>query len=379
MGKLNKNERGFSAVEGFIILVMLALIGLAGWYVWHRNKSSNANITPSNSSNAIVSSANQWTGGGGNYNWSDAKNWSKGTPKDGQDIEIDMAKVKQPSDGSQLAFKNDLNITIGKLTFKGSIPSGIFDIRGNPLKIAGGIVDSVAQTDPNSAIVQAGIDTDVIFTKDQTVSISSKNGDFSFGHAGDKTVDIGDHHITFVTTNKATIGINSPIKGTGKLTFPASSTSTTFRYPSPQFSGDTEIAGGIVDMDKPLALGTGRITVSDGAALGVSSAGTTSFTINNPLTLSGNGFKWTDHSNSGLTSGAVYSCLTQAEEGCGGGTNVTITGQIILLSNTQLGTSPADPSAPAPTSTTTTYHISKPVQGGYSLTAVPNSFVRILQ
>lgn len=35
MGKLHTNKNGFSAVEGLIVLVVLGLIAVAGWYVLH--------------------------------------------------------------------------------------------------------------------------------------------------------------------------------------------------------------------------------------------------------------------------------------------------------------------------------------------------------
>ena len=55
MKKLSRNSAGFSTVEGLLILVIAALIGFVGWYVWHGknntdkayNAVSSANNTPS--------------------------------------------------------------------------------------------------------------------------------------------------------------------------------------------------------------------------------------------------------------------------------------------------------------------------------------------
>lgn len=45
MGKIKKDQAGFSAVEALIILVVVGLLAFAGWYVWRHNHKQNTNKT----------------------------------------------------------------------------------------------------------------------------------------------------------------------------------------------------------------------------------------------------------------------------------------------------------------------------------------------
>ncbi|MDB5163620.1 MAG: hypothetical protein JWS12_237 [Candidatus Saccharibacteria bacterium] len=48
------NSRGFSAVEGLLILVIVGIIGFVGWYVYKSNKDANKSL--SNASQSTISS-----------------------------------------------------------------------------------------------------------------------------------------------------------------------------------------------------------------------------------------------------------------------------------------------------------------------------------
>jgi hypothetical protein len=48
MGIHKRFESGFSAVEAFIIIVILALLGFGGWYVFHKQKSDTGNTSGTN-------------------------------------------------------------------------------------------------------------------------------------------------------------------------------------------------------------------------------------------------------------------------------------------------------------------------------------------
>ena len=39
-----KNQKGFSAVEGFLILVIVTMIGGVGWYVWKSNQDAKKGL-----------------------------------------------------------------------------------------------------------------------------------------------------------------------------------------------------------------------------------------------------------------------------------------------------------------------------------------------
>jgi len=51
MGKIRKNEAGFSPVEVVMVLVIVALIGMVGWLVYkNHNKTTNNSATTANTS-----------------------------------------------------------------------------------------------------------------------------------------------------------------------------------------------------------------------------------------------------------------------------------------------------------------------------------------
>ncbi|HUD05345.1 MAG TPA: PsbP-related protein [Candidatus Saccharimonadales bacterium] len=58
MGKLQKNEKGFSAVEVVLVIVIVALIGVVGWMVYknHHKTTSVTTVTTSRSSSATTPS-----------------------------------------------------------------------------------------------------------------------------------------------------------------------------------------------------------------------------------------------------------------------------------------------------------------------------------
>jgi hypothetical protein len=50
VGKLQNNQNGFSAVEALLLIVIVAIIGGTGWYVWHAKSNTNKALTVNNSS-----------------------------------------------------------------------------------------------------------------------------------------------------------------------------------------------------------------------------------------------------------------------------------------------------------------------------------------
>jgi len=46
--------KGFSAIEGVIILLIVALLGISGWYVWQRNRQ-DTNLVSTTATQATAS------------------------------------------------------------------------------------------------------------------------------------------------------------------------------------------------------------------------------------------------------------------------------------------------------------------------------------
>lgn len=42
---MNRNQKGFSAVEGLLILVIVVLMGFVGWYLWSRDSGTGSKTT----------------------------------------------------------------------------------------------------------------------------------------------------------------------------------------------------------------------------------------------------------------------------------------------------------------------------------------------
>lgn len=61
---MNKNQKGFSAVEGLLILIIVGLIGFTGWYVWQAKQNADKTLnaaatTASNTPKTIKNSSQQ--------------------------------------------------------------------------------------------------------------------------------------------------------------------------------------------------------------------------------------------------------------------------------------------------------------------------------
>jgi hypothetical protein len=194
-------------------------------------------------------------------------------------------------------------------------------------------------------------------------------------------VALGGSTLTFNAAGSSEITFGA-LSGNGKLLFPDNAISSpafvTFTDPSPNFDGQVSIGSGDgISMQDPDAFGSSSIQIAAGGTLGLNGLGTTSLNLSNNITMGGNGTAASPSSTTGSYSGAINACLTPGEEYCPDGGVVTLSGNVTLTSNTELGASYSGGSSQAPTSTTITYNIAKPLSGNYSLTAVPDSMVVI--
>jgi hypothetical protein len=46
MGKLRTHQLGFSGIEGLLVIVLVAMLGFVGWYVWHSGQTASQTLTP---------------------------------------------------------------------------------------------------------------------------------------------------------------------------------------------------------------------------------------------------------------------------------------------------------------------------------------------
>lgn len=48
---MNKNQKGFSVVEGLLFLIIIGVLGFVGWYVWHSKNAADDNLKNAASTN----------------------------------------------------------------------------------------------------------------------------------------------------------------------------------------------------------------------------------------------------------------------------------------------------------------------------------------
>ena len=116
------------------------------------------------------------------------------------------------------------------------------------------------------------------------------------------------------------------------------------------------------------AFGNSSINVMNGGALSIFAAGTSSYSVNNPITVSGNGIT----QSNGSVTGAISACVTSAENGCGASENITFTGKVKLLGNTQIGRSA--PSSLGANNTHVSYTFNNLDKNGYTLNTVTDYY-----
>jgi len=373
-----------------IILVLVLLLGLgscgAAWYASGQEKNT-PNTPAANTANTQATGTNEWTGKANTYRWSDAQNWSKGTPKNGQSLHINVSKVKQPTStygATAVPFEDDIkNLSINKLTIDGKVDSIIVSVEGETLSVTGGVEDAITQTTVGSSttVPQVSFHNQLIFAGDASLKTSGKNI-LSFVNDSETAVTLK-KSLKITATSTSQIDFSGAIEGTGKLEVSdnaiAKGALVSLRYASPKFKGKVVIGiGDILHVSNynttgtVNALGSSSVEVADGGALGLFATQTTNFVLNNDITMAGAGVLSTT-ANTGDHTGALTACLTNAQQGCDGNVRVTLGGKVRLSGDTQLGASYGGENNEIPTETTVTYSFENEVTGGYQLISVPAS------
>jgi hypothetical protein len=179
---MKRDSKGFSAVEGLLILIILGILAGVGWYVWKSNNQANKSLNNADKSNSIKT------------------NTSVNSTKCSKEPELTAECAKLiPSVDNSLAIKEwDVKIPVNKDTqgLSYSIDkNGVVSFRTTELnKLSGSCTSNSVQVVrgkasdkvPNEIGSQNGESflekyNEVMKTKDQTVrSIAVKAGDYYY-------------------------------------------------------------------------------------------------------------------------------------------------------------------------------------------------------
>jgi hypothetical protein len=248
-----------------------------------------------------------WTGAT-STNWNTSTNWSgcgSVVPQNGDNLIFNKSSLSGPTN----LTNNISSLQVGSVQFSGSNSFG-FIIGGNSITIAGGISDT---SSGSSDTLGVGI----TLSASQTFSAASGSL-LSIANGGSLTVGANT-----LAISGGRVDFDGPIIGTGTLNFNTSYTANFLDYNSPSFSGPININGGrvIINAAETTPLGTGPLTITNGAVLqqSVNSLGT--YTIANPITMVGDG-------------GGGNGAINIHDFSGGSASTVNFTGAITLTGNT---------------------------------------------
>jgi hypothetical protein len=278
-------------------------------------------------------------------NWNTDSDCSSGTqevPVSGDSLVFDNTNLT-----GGIAVNNDIaSLSLDNITFQGSNISDYgYEITGDGLSLSGGISNT------GSAILNS-IDTDVILTSDQT--FSNSGGYFDIGaSSGSNTLNTSTYNLTLSDSLAGgVININNNIVGSGQLITDATQSVGNYQLnaSNPNFSGAVIDNAGVLSVFDDSSLGTGAVTVANGATLSwiLVSANDT---ISNPITISGDG---SNQGGSGDQGALNVSDVCSNGSTCANDGTTTFSGPITLDSDSTVGT-------PA------TVDVSSIVSNGYNL------------
>jgi fibronectin-binding autotransporter adhesin len=285
-----------------------------------------------------------WTGAT-NDNFSTAGNWSgcnSAAPQPGDDDNLVFSATSLSQD---VTLNNDITgLNLANITFSGTNSGNYsFILTGDAINLGAGITDTSAV----SGTVLPTIELDITLTASQTFSVSTTD-DLSID-----SVNIGSNSLILSNSSTGEILIGA-ISGSGQLSTDASQPNGFYEItePSPDFTGPTLVPAGDLGIGDPGALGSGTVTVDDGATLtGIFES--KNVTISNPLSIDGNGV------NVGGIAGALNfynDCPSNlSNTSCVNDGIVTLSGPVTLTGNSTVGTD-------------ATADFTGTVTGGFSLT-----------
>lgn len=218
-----------------------------------------------------------WTGAVNRF-WGTSGNWTNcngAAPTNGDSLSFDVSLVT--SFGSGAVENNIANLQVSTIYFTGAASMYSYFITGNPISLSNGITETV--TGPSSNAVNIGITLTAsqAFTTDRLLNIAIGS-----------TLNIGSHSLT---VNGGRIQFKGPIVGTGALNFNSASTANFLDANNPGFSGPININSGrvIFNASTPSALGSGPITIAGNGILQQSFNTSGTYSIANPITMTGDG------------------------------------------------------------------------------------------
>ena len=263
---------------------------------------------------AAAGSTCTWTGSGDGTSWSDSSNWSGcgGAPQNGDNLAFDTTSL------SGLAnLDNDISgLQVGSITFTGT---GIYfyEIAGAAFSLSGGISDT-------SSTGNLFFNSGITLTADQAFTTT---GDLMIHST---TLTIGAYNLTLNGMDGGfDTHIYMPIVGSGKLIVNGDASSIyLLDGNSPNFSGQVDINAGtlIINAYETNQLGTGAVTIADGATLQESINADGTYSVSNPITIVGNG-----------ANNASYGAGALIVHGYSATGTVNFTGPITLAGNATVG------------------------------------------
>lgn len=388
----NKKLRTIIMIVGIVVVIAIIAIVLA--LVMGNKKTPTTHTTATTGTSALnqpATKVNSWTGKGNSYAWDTAANWSLGVPTNGETLAFNTTSIKPASGTTPVAFQDNIpSLSVNKIIVEGTGTG--FTVSGSPITVTGGISSEVTQSGSNtssttSKVANVEFNNALTLTGDQAITTAANNVLTLSGVSSKAITTIGSSTVKFVAAKTSAIEISTPIVGTGEIEIPASTTTTgnvDFNVVSPNFTGNVMVNSGAtagMGNENPTdtsadttgdAFGTAAITIASGGYLEINETTATSFTVPNNVTVAGNGATSQSQDNGAYT-GAISSCITSTQEGCGAGATVTFTGKVNLTSNTEFGAFFGTNAAQTPTSTTVTYVLKNVVDNAHTLTAVADS------